>query len=342
MSILVSFPIEAYKKYAADAFAGFTPKADFSLENAKALMWFTQLAYEYDEDKAEKIKLMESLWQFTKITPFEVKEKHRYDTHGIIGERDDAVLLAFCGTDPLVIETVLTDFRPKRNSDDIHEGFAEAAGAEGVKDRVTEAVNLSREKGRSLLISGHSLGAAIACLAARQARDKNCPPKAVYTYGMPRTGGATFKADYDTSLGKVTYRLANGPDLVATVPLRRMGYHHVGRLLWCGTGKDFDPADLVATMDSDKPGFAGSLLRTIVKRLSCLVRLKLACLPQGPGPLGRTFKYLPLNIREHLQDRYLNALGAKIDFEKLAKAGTGQTSPASAAAAAVRLGAGAA
>jgi triacylglycerol lipase len=316
MSILVSFPIETYEEHGAGAFKGFAPKAEFTIENARALMWFTQLAYEYDADKPTKIAAMQALWQFDRITPFEAKRGGEYDTHGIIGERSDAVLLAFCGTDPLVVETVVTDARAKLNPQDIHEGFAEAAAAEDVTKNVTQAIDASRQTDRPLIIAGHSLGAAIASLAALHAlEEKKHPPLAVYTYGMPRTGGATFKARYDKPLGNATYRLVNGPDVVPTVPLPVAGYRHVGRLLWCGTNKRFDRAGLLQTMESNKPKLPQSLLKTAAKGFSCLMKCKLCCSPQGPGPLGRLFKCLPLNIRVHLQDQYLNALGSDIHFD---------------------------
>ena len=47
MSDFGKFPDRDYEK-AGDVFAGFTPTRDFTLGNALALMWFSQLAYEVD------------------------------------------------------------------------------------------------------------------------------------------------------------------------------------------------------------------------------------------------------------------------------------------------------
>ena len=92
MSILVSFPIETYRDYAASAFNKFAPAADdLTIANAKALMWFTQLAYEYGANQNAKISLAKNLWGFNAITPFQAKRGGTYDTHGLIGQRDDAV-----------------------------------------------------------------------------------------------------------------------------------------------------------------------------------------------------------------------------------------------------------
>jgi triacylglycerol lipase len=315
MSEFVSFPLETYRDYAVDAFKDFAPKADFTLSNAKALMWFTQLAYEYLPDQPAKIAAMQTAWGFTRIEAFESKKRWRYHTHGLIGERPDAVMLAFCGTDPPVFETVLTDLRIWRTPQKVHSGFAEAAAAPEITAKVKEAIEASRSSGRPFLIAGHSLGASIASLAALQALDEKHAPLAVYTYGMPRTGGAKFEARY-RPLAETTYRLVNGADLVPTVPPSIILYRHVGKLLWCRTGEEFDAAGLGPAGEANRPKFPQSFVKTVLKGLSCFARLKVACAPRGPGPKGRLFKYLPHNIRVHLQDQYLNALGVKIDFEK--------------------------
>lgn len=315
MSDFVSFPLETYQDYAIDAFKDFAPKAGFTLPNAKALMWFTQLAYEYQREQPAKIAAMKTAWKFDRIEAFESKKRWRYHTHGVIGERHDAVLLAFCGTDPPVFETVLTDLRLWRTRQNVHSGFAEAAEAPEVKAKVKEAIEASRSSGRPLLIAGHSLGASIASLAALQALDEKHAPLAVYTYGMPRTGGAKFAARYQP-LAETTYRLVNGVDVVPTVPPSIILYRHVGRLLRCRIGEEFDPASLRPAGEANSPKFLQSFFWTIVKGLSCFARFRLSCAPLGPGPKGKWFKYLPHNFRVHLQDQYLNALGAKIDFEK--------------------------
>ncbi len=320
MSILVSFPIETYRNFAAGAFTGFAPAAkDFTIENARALMWFTQLAYEYDRNEPAKIEFAKSQWGLKEITPFEAKKDHRYDTHGVIGIRDDAVLLAVCGTDPFVFDTVLTDARFPFTGDNVHHGFAEAAAAPEVTGALAAAIAATRPPNgppRPLLIAGHSLGAAIAALVALQAaKDPSSPPlTGVYTYGMPRTGGATFKLLYEEAingrLGATTYRLVNGPDIVPTVPPSLLGYRHVGRLLRCETDGSFDPTKLLGTTTSDDPHFEPGVL-DIVKGLVSVIRL---ASPSGPNALGILFKALPASLRDHLQDQYLKALGFNIKF----------------------------
>lgn len=68
--------------------------------------------------------------------------------------------------------------------------------------------------------TGHSLGAALATLAAARR-----PPRAVYAYGSPRVGDSRFVA----MLRDVpVFRIVYGSDVVATVPLESFGFRHAG------------------------------------------------------------------------------------------------------------------
>src|SRR5262249_50622924 len=161
------------------------------------------------------------------------------------------------------------------------------------------------------------LGAAIAVLVALQAaKDRSSPSlTGVYTYGMPRTGGETFKQEYEGAinghLGMTTYRLVNGKDVVPTVPPSFLvGYRHVGRLLHCETDALFDRAKLLGTTTSDDPPFKLDIL-DMVKELLSIMR---SDSPSGLGTLGKLFERLPPGIRVHLQDQYLKALGFNVKF----------------------------
>src|SRR3981189_817575 len=163
MSRLVQLPAS---DYSPTAFARFDPIGGFSIENARAMMWMSQLAYEaYQPDQPATIQTVGKVWGFTRVAPFakrKVSFKATYDTCGIIGERDKAVILAFAGSDPGVWETIITDFNLLPRGD-THPGFQDAADA--VKAVVKQAIELSRPGGKPLFLTGHSLGAAIAAIA---------------------------------------------------------------------------------------------------------------------------------------------------------------------------------
>jgi hypothetical protein len=71
-----------------------------------------------------------------------------------------------------------------------------------------------------VFFAGHSLGAALATLAATR-----FVPKAVYAFGSPRVGDARFTAELSSV---PIYRVVYGNDLVTTVPPEALGFLHAG------------------------------------------------------------------------------------------------------------------
>jgi hypothetical protein len=136
-------------------------------------------------------------------------------------------VLAFRGTDKgdpsdLTddLEFKLGDWGPGGR---VHTGFATAlAEVRNELDTARPAID------GKLLMTGHSLGAAMATLLASawiSAGPPAQPPFALYTFGSPRVGDAAFVA----TLSKVVNtRYVDCCDGVTRVPLQVMGYQHVG------------------------------------------------------------------------------------------------------------------
>ena len=102
-----------------------------------------------------------------------------------------------------------------------HKGFV------GALNEVWERKKLHaklREITTPIFYTGHSLGAALAVLAAARI-DADRRPVAVYTYGGPRCGDATFAQQHP--LRDRIHRVVNNRDLVPRVP---PGYAHTGEL----------------------------------------------------------------------------------------------------------------
>jgi triacylglycerol lipase len=307
MSSLVEFPPETYK---ATAFRNFNPDtSDFTIDNARSLMWAAQLAYENDRT----IKAVEQTLGFESVDPFverKVSLDGWFETRGIIGKRSNAVVLAFGGTDPAVWENLATDFNLHPVLDkDVHTGFRKAAA--GVAAEIDRAIRLSRDTKRPLFVTGHSLGGAIAVLAAQRAAEAGTTPKAVYTFGLPRVGREAFRTAYNDKLGPITYRLVHGQDIVASVPMSEIRFRHVGRALQCKSGEKFDPAVPLSQLGSDEPAFSKGVVNSVVSGIAGVLSGHLFQ-PKGLGPFGPLFKFLPQPIRDHLQDRYLTALGDNV------------------------------
>jgi triacylglycerol lipase len=295
-------------EYDPMAFEDFTPSATgFEIANARALMWLSQLAYE--THRMPTMQEVSRVWEFTSVVSFikhKTSLKGSFETCGLIGERDGAVIMAFAGTDPGIWQNLVTDFTPlPQAGSDIHDGFRLAAAA--AQSEIDQAVQLSQQSQKPLFITGHSLGAALAALAAQAALKKGSPPRAVYTFGMPRVGGERFEADYDASLGPLTYRLVHGIDLVARVPPSSLGFRHVGRVLQCDAGAKFDETKPLSPIGSDDPPFREQL-RNVFERAAVNVLSGSILSSAGPGTFGPFFQFIPPEIRDHLQDSYWKAL----------------------------------
>jgi triacylglycerol lipase len=302
MSTFVEIDPSEYDK---DAFAAFVAStSDFRIGNARALMWLSQLAYEAHRE--ETIREVAQKWSLTSVIPF-VKRKtgprNSYETCGIVAQREDAVMLAFAGTDPGIWQNLVTDFTslPQAGSD-VHDGFRVAAAA--ARGEIDRAILLAQQLQKPLFIAGHSLGAALAALAAVQAATSGSPPRAVYGFGMPRVGGNRFRTDYG-DLGQRTYRLVHGIDVVARVPMSSIGFRHVGRVLECGAGTKFD--EHRPLQDTDEPQFSAQLANVFQRGLGNLFSGSILS-PVGPGTFGPMLRFIPPEIRDHLQDSYWKSL----------------------------------
>src|SRR6185369_11657761 len=96
----------------------------------------------------------------------------------------------------------------------VHHGFSSALKHTwGKVERLVEALD-----DKPLFLTGHSMGGALAVLAACRLAKLGRPPVATYTFGSPRVGDRAFCAGYRLP----TYRVVNGLDLVPEMPLASM------------------------------------------------------------------------------------------------------------------------
>ncbi|CAO2657472.1 Nn.00g035980.m01.CDS01 [Neocucurbitaria sp. VM-36] len=95
------------------------------------------------------------------------------------------------------------------------------------RDRVTPAVKQASTTfpDYKIAVTGHSLGAAIATLAAAQFRNSGYAI-ALYNFGSPRIGGSKISS-YITNQAGGNYRVTHWNDPVPKLPLLTMGYVHI-------------------------------------------------------------------------------------------------------------------
>jgi hypothetical protein len=140
-----------------------------------------------------------------------------------IAWEDAFVIVAFRGTEPDEWEDILTDAMialvPWRTGN-VHFGFEQ--GMDAIWP-VLEAELKTLSKGRTVWFCGHSLGAALATLAA----DHYSKTRGVCTFGCPRVGDRAFAAGFNAKLSTNSLRYVNNHDIVTHVPPPLFLYNHV-------------------------------------------------------------------------------------------------------------------
>jgi len=102
----------------------------------------------------------------------------------------------------------------------VHHGFKTAL--DQIWEELQSEILALQAQGLKIWVTGHSLGAALATLAG----DRLPQVKGVYTFGSPRVGDDQFQATFRPQ----TFRMVNGRDIVASLPLKKP-YYHVGELI---------------------------------------------------------------------------------------------------------------
>lgn len=208
------------------------------LEQACALAHLSSAAYLNDPSNYPHF----AHFGFTEVHPFSRVTKHGA-TFGFIAVSDLAVVLAFRGTEINTMENWLTNLNLLSIYDrgaNVHAGFFAALAT--VWDEIDQQFSPYIDgSDRQILVTGHSLGGALAALASRQIlhHHPRCAPRLkTYTFGQPRVGDAELDRQITTSF----YRFVHKWDPVPRVILRSKYYADCGSLCYYppGTGGAID------------------------------------------------------------------------------------------------------
>jgi len=136
-------------------------------------------------------------------------------TQAILVSNDRFMVLAFRGTEATSIKDIKADAKAKSTQCEtggrIHVGFKEAF--EEVALDIQKKLNEDEFQKMPLFITGHSLGGALATIAAKKLSHKG-GIAACYTFGSPRVGDEEWIARIKTPV----YRLVNAADCVTMLP----------------------------------------------------------------------------------------------------------------------------
>jgi hypothetical protein len=145
-------------------------------------------------------------------------------TQGYLAVNQHHAVIAFRGTEPGDFRDLLINLKlflaPEAGEAKVHSGFQTALNQVWP---LVEALLRLLPPDLPLLFCGHSLGGALAMLAASRLSART--PK-VYTYGGPRVGNPAWGQRLLSATNKQVFRNVNEEDIIASVPARRLGYAH--------------------------------------------------------------------------------------------------------------------
>ena len=304
MGWLTAFREDAYPE--RNEFAG---GGEFSLADAAALAWAAQLAYEVSD--SEKFRRILQSWGWgtpTVLSGRFASHLPLVNTKGYVVDVGGATVIAFAGTEPTDLFNWITDFYIHRTAEGIAGGFNAAVDA--VWPTLSQRI---RAAAGNIFLAGHSLGAALAAVTANRLIAAGVTFESrlggVYTIGMPRPGDEVFATAYNARLGRRTYRLIHGEDIVPKVPpaAAPFGCRHIGRALYCLPGGEFVERDMGALSDENPSG----LIAALDELRSALFTRPRPSRPTYPGEHALATALvgtLAPAARDHLCDCYLRSL----------------------------------
>ncbi len=198
-------------------------KIGFDLGHASCAARAAELAYLHPDEIARELSDVEGAGHFEF---FDVQDTQVF---AVADER--FLLISFRGTEPMNLQDWVTDATtelvPGPLGGMVHAGFYDAlANVWKLLDRYVRYVQ-SRQQ-RVLLVTGHSLGGALAALAVGRWLEAGLAVHGMYTFGQPRTGDPTYARNFNFAFKPYSFRFVNNNDLVTRIPPRSFGYSHLG------------------------------------------------------------------------------------------------------------------
>lgn len=214
----------AYMHFEGAFDAPFDPTAVFSRVNAWWLAEASLLSY-WDTEAAQQ--------RFSDAAALESLPIRDSGTEGYVAWKQGFGLVAFRGTEADSIQDIITDaqfaFADWDNLDEqVHKGFKDSLDL--VWPQLMTAIKPLAD--RPVWFTGHSLGGALATLAAdrlvrERTREGLGELGGVYTFGSPLVGDRRFVDGFNSRVGNRSFRFVNDQDAVTRVPLPLVGYRHV-------------------------------------------------------------------------------------------------------------------
>lgn len=222
------YPGNATDFFSRRLFLPFDPTTGaYRTANAIWLAELSRLVYRHDKEEAP-FPPLPTRTDFLATAGFKQRQfffSPETDTQAMLVEFDTSThyaVLAFRGTEQhvkdFITDLTIGKFSIGGSKRDVHDGFKSAL--DSVWDEIERAL---RRLNCPVFFTGHSLGAALATLAAARHA-----PTALYTFGSPRVGDATFAASLH-DIRDIIHRVVDEEDIVADLPPTELGFQHVGK-----------------------------------------------------------------------------------------------------------------
>ena len=202
-------------------------------ENALLLTDCAKLAYEQEATIREA---MLTTGKFKNFKFFSGKS-----TQAFIAGSDAAIIIAFRGTEKKVAD-IIADAKVKPTKGPVglvHSGFNDALhevwGGNTNENDMRLTIKSFQDNNQTIWFCGHSLGAALATLAAAEyAINDGGMINGLYTIGQPRVGNDEFAKHFDSVVVNKCFRFVNNNDIVTRIPVPDPAckYTHVGNMLY--------------------------------------------------------------------------------------------------------------
>ena len=179
---------------------------------AEKVLGAIRKSYDYDHEEQQR-ELARSLEQigWTLHATFSAN-----GTQGFVACGEHFAALVFRGTEADRLSDIKADAKATQTTcptgGRVHSGFKEQY--DDVATRIEDLLADESVSGKPLFIAGHSLGGAVATMAARRLSPEH-RVAACYTYGSPRVGTEDWVSQIKTPI----YRIVNSADPVPMVPL---------------------------------------------------------------------------------------------------------------------------
>ncbi len=182
--------------------------------------------------KKEKETILNYLQNPINDAGLELSDVHIYEDNqsfSALIECKECLIWAFRGTDDLKDWLDNLDMRDTEGAlGEVHKGFKRALDRVW-DDMLATAKEIQRNNGRRpAFITGHSLGGAMASLAAARFASMDRAFTSCYTFGSPRAFSPEAAAKFNALAKERVFRFQNNNDPVTRIPLRLMGFSHVG------------------------------------------------------------------------------------------------------------------